>query len=615
LIKGRKDLDPTLRNTVPEIDKNSMMAAFEESLKSDDQFKYQEAIGKLTESQMALATAEKKAMTPTDALNYNLTQLDGTIQQLNTNLLNLLFGTLAGSIAAYIPLIMQLLSVLIPSKWTGSIFKGMGDLFKKFTCPKTPDADGDIAKGKGKGKWTGSIFKGMRDLFKKFTCPKTPDADGDIAKGKGKGPVPTKGVPTSKDPYPTKKEQIPKAEKKYTKKEYTKKTKGEMLELDADKKKMPKGSSLGKGAAKAAEEAAEKGASKGIFKGIGKGIGSVFKKLPIIGALYNAYSIIKSILTGDFIGVLTGVASGFIQLLDLVLPGLGTVLSIAFEFFGRGLIETVWGFLKFIGSSVWNSLKSFGSYLYEGMVGLFTSVGTFLSGIWESTKKTVYEWGNYLYEGMVGFFVSIGTTLNGMWESAKNAVYETVNYLYEGVVGFFSGIFNFFSNMASSAWEFIFGKDTTKIEKSNKSLESSATIKSYNGTIDANNREVGTVNNLTKGETIKTKYSSNDIQKTMDEIKRSRAETEPTKSEIVSSELDDISEESKSQTKLLEQLVMSMQSLIKEVKGEKPSGGAAAGDTSLNRVVHKPPNFHRNTIGLVSQDPSKGFTNFGPPKS
>lgn len=93
------------------------------------------------------------------------------------------------------------------------------------------------------------------------------------------------------------------------------------------------------------------------------------------------------------------------------------------------------------------------------------------------------------------------------------------------------------------------------------------------------------------------------------------ASTSPSKTEITSSELGQIASESNAQTTQLEELVSLFKQVLSvlEPKSQKitsNSGGSA--DTSPNEISHKPPNFFRNTVGLVSQTPGKAILNIGP---
>jgi hypothetical protein len=95
-----------------------------------------------------------------------------------------------------------------------------------------------------------------------------------------------------------------------------------------------------------------------------------------------------------------------------------------------------------------------------------------------------------------------------------------------------------------------------------------------------------------------------------------KASTTPMKTEIASSELGEIANETSIQTDQLQQLVDLFQKMLVILQPSATitsSGGGEPGSTSANQVRHAPANFYRNTIGLVSQGSAKGVMNMGPP--
>jgi phage-related protein len=95
-----------------------------------------------------------------------------------------------------------------------------------------------------------------------------------------------------------------------------------------------------------------------------------------------------------------------------------------------------------------------------------------------------------------------------------------------------------------------------------------------------------------------------------------KASTTPMKTEIASSELGEIANETSIQTDQLQQLVDLFQKMLGVLQPSSTitsSSGGEPGSTSANQIRHSPPNFYRNTIGLVSQGSAKGVLNMGPP--
>ena len=99
-------------------------------------------------------------------------------------------------------------------------------------------------------------------------------------------------------------------------------------------------------------------------------------------------------------------------------------------------------------------------------------------------------------------------------------------------------------------------------------------------------------------------------------IQKDKVVSEPLKTEIVSSELSDIADDSSQQTALMQKfvnLLEDVKELLKPKTNITSSSGGYPGNTSSRQAVHNPPNYNRNTVGLVSQTPAKGALNLGQP--
>ena len=97
-----------------------------------------------------------------------------------------------------------------------------------------------------------------------------------------------------------------------------------------------------------------------------------------------------------------------------------------------------------------------------------------------------------------------------------------------------------------------------------------------------------------------------------------RAGTSPSKTEITSPELGSIAMEAEDQNAKLDTLIALFTQVVNALKPtDTPitSSGGARGDTATKNVVHKPANFFRNTVGLVTQTSGKAALNLGAPNS
>ena len=101
-------------------------------------------------------------------------------------------------------------------------------------------------------------------------------------------------------------------------------------------------------------------------------------------------------------------------------------------------------------------------------------------------------------------------------------------------------------------------------------------------------------------------------------IASDKASTSPKKTEIMCPELGTIATESGSQNEKLDTLIKLFQEVVEALKPKSTpiqSSGGIGGDTSTKNVVHKPANYFRNTVGLVSQGTARSVLNIGPPKA
>jgi len=147
----------------------------------------------------------------------------------------------------------------------------------------------------------------------------------------------------------------------------------------------------------------EKGALKIIGKGglavglkmIGKKIGKTLiakglKRIPVVGGLISFAFAIDRFRRGDIIGGIVDVVSGLVGFLDLVVPGLGTVLSLGVDMFSAFLDA------KTGGASAESSKKK---------AGIFKSIGKW---IWDKLKKTIR------YVPVIGTIIRLGESLGEM---------------------------------------------------------------------------------------------------------------------------------------------------------------------------------------------------------
>jgi len=96
-----------------------------------------------------------------------------------------------------------------------------------------------------------------------------------------------------------------------------------------------------------------------------------------------------------------------------------------------------------------------------------------------------------------------------------------------------------------------------------------------------------------------------------------KAATSPVKTEITSPELGAIASEAGDHNAKLDTLITLFQQVLTALKPTSTpitSSGGMGGDTSTKEVVHKPANFFKNPVGMVTQTPGKAILNVGTPK-
>lgn len=114
------------------------------------------------------------------------------------------------------------------------------------------------------------------------------------------------------------------------------------------------------------------------------------------------------------------------------------------------------------------------------------------------------------------------------------------------------------------------------------------------------------------GSSLQPINNTRDIQTA---VAAEKASTSPSKSEVTSGDLGTIATESEEQNEKLDILIDLFTQVVKYMKPTSSpisSSGGSRPDTSMNKIGHKTPNYFRNNIGLVVQNPGKAVLNLGP---
>lgn len=213
---------------------------------------------------------------------------------------------------------------------------------------------------------------------------------------------------------------------------------------------------------------------------------TVLKRIPIIGTLISYGFAIQRFMNGDTIGGIIDLVSGTVQLLDLVVPGLGSVLSLGVDIL-QAVLDVKAGGSDAKASAKKGTIlldwtKSLGSLLYKGIkyvpvIGpLIQSVEDMMNGKWlDATHNliraipgvgVILDVLNWFTEGQTTKINKSGLTNVG------NKITEWVNWLRESIIDKLSNlvgnvldwgkekITNLVSNIPG--YNLLFGDDTNK---------------------------------------------------------------------------------------------------------------------------------------------------------
>lgn len=156
---------------------------------------------------------------------------------------------------------------------------------------------------------------------------------------------------------------------------------------------------------------------KMFTKAFGKLAGPILRKIPVVGALISFYYANERFKKGDTIGMAIDVASGIANLLNLVMPGIGSMLSIGLDMLNAYLDYKTDGaadvkaaktdILKEMGKKAWGAIEPYIRFI------------PFVGSFW--LAKDAYDafkggdWGNaflYTVRTLANFVPLAGTAVN-----------------------------------------------------------------------------------------------------------------------------------------------------------------------------------------------------------
>jgi hypothetical protein len=173
----------------------------------------------------------------------------------------------------------------------------------------------------------------------------------------------------------------------------------------------------------------------GIFKVLTPAM-KMLKRIPLLGTIISLGFAISRFKSGDTVGGIIDVLSGLSGLVDMVVPGLGTTLSIGFDMLNAFLDVKAGGATpeasKKKGDILWDMAKSMGSWLWDNalnipVLGTFKRFGmageAFGSGAWgEGLKQIGYGLISIIPGG--GLLISGIEMLAGWFSSGKTSETE-----------------------------------------------------------------------------------------------------------------------------------------------------------------------------------------------
>lgn len=213
--------------------------------------------------------------------------------------------------------------------------------------------------------------------------------------------------------------------------------------------------SLQAGAVKAVAIGAAKSIGKLLLKGakfFGK-IGAKFlKRVPLIGPLISLGFAVNDFIDGNWGSGLFNIASGLVGLLDYVVPGLGTALSLGVDF------------LNWLCTGEDDTAKEWRS-----------NISDFFGGIWDWIANGVTNFCNFIGDWVSGVWTDVQKWFGGLWDDFANYMGKIWDDAIGGLADTWSSMGDFFTGLYYDFIDLLNGKAKDMLN---------SVIKSVNAVLD-----------------------------------------------------------------------------------------------------------------------------------
>ncbi len=214
--------------------------------------------------------------------------------------------------------------------------------------------------------------------------------------------------------------------------------------------------------------------------------------------------------------------------------------------------------------------------IYKGITNIGSSVGSMVMDV----SQSMYDMMPQIYKDIAGFGISIG---NSLMDTA-NSILNLPGKAFDSLIGMGSSLGGTLLDSVAS----LFGNKTASpVEDPNAASGNISTAR------------------MTSEEVIRSRIAAKRVME------------EPPQAQVSGKELNEIADESSTQTELQRKLVDLFTQVLNELKPKSSPVTASAGmfgDTKPNEVANRPAKYFRNPAGLVAQNPGKSVVNLGPPR-
>jgi len=214
--------------------------------------------------------------------------------------------------------------------------------------------------------------------------------------------------------------------------------------------------------------------------------------------------------------------------------------------------------------------------IYKGITNIGSSVGSMVMDV----SKSMYDMMPQIYKDIAGFGISIGNSLI----DTANSILNLPSKAFESLLGMGSSLGGMLFDSVTS----LFGSKTVSPAEDHLAAEGNISTA-----------------RMASEEAIRSRIAAKRVME------------EPPQAQVSGKELNEIADESSTQTELQRKLVDLFTQVLNELKPKSSpvtASGGMFGNTKPNEVANRPAKYFRNPSGSFAQNPGKAVVNLGPPR-